>query len=74
MFFPPLKIAFDVFDIKLDVFCKLEALYSQAFCWFTRVGCHFKNIQVVIFINLMFNNATFRFNEKVQNDVDILNA
>jgi hypothetical protein len=66
MFFPPLKKTFDTFDIHLTQLENQKFFIHKLLCKLMCVDYHFKDIEIVIFINSLIDNGIFKFNQRVQ--------
>ncbi len=59
-FFPSLKMTFDIFCIHMKPLKNKKFLVDNLFHWFIYVCCHFKSVQIVIFINTLVNSNNFK--------------
>jgi hypothetical protein len=66
MFFPPLKKTLDTFDIHLALLENQKFFIDKLHCKLACADYHFKDIQVIIFINSLIDNGIFKFNQRVQ--------
>jgi len=57
MFFPPLKMTFNIFNIHMIMLARQALLVDKFIHWLTTIGNHVKYVQVAININVLFWNT-----------------